>query len=65
MPGAEDARLAEDVAVDLGLRPPLIEAMKRRYEEAPLAARDAGWPAEDTGRGTIRPDLPANGSDRG
>jgi 3-hydroxyisobutyrate dehydrogenase-like beta-hydroxyacid dehydrogenase len=41
--GAKDARLAEDVALDHGLRPPLIAAVKQRYEEA--AAE--GWADDD------------------
>jgi len=41
--GAKDARLAQDVAVDLRLHPPLIEAVKRRYEEAAAA----GWADDD------------------
>ena len=32
--GAKDARLAEDVALDHGLHPPLIAAVKQRYQEA-------------------------------
>jgi len=41
--GAKDARLAEDVALGHGLRPPLIAAVRQRYQEA--AAE--GWADED------------------
>ena len=41
--GAKDTRLAEDVALDHGLRPPLIAAVKQRYQEA--AAE--GWANDD------------------
>jgi 3-hydroxyisobutyrate dehydrogenase-like beta-hydroxyacid dehydrogenase len=41
--GAKDVRLAEDMAVDLHLRTPVIEAVKRSYDEAAAA----GWADDD------------------
>jgi 3-hydroxyisobutyrate dehydrogenase-like beta-hydroxyacid dehydrogenase len=41
--GAKDVRLAEDMAVDLHLRTPVIKAVKRSYEETVAA----GWADDD------------------